>query len=197
MAACTSKHRQVCTHCGIRWKHFPKLFASFVCDFIFKNVFVPFQLTAGLPPQLEGWLCSVTPTHFQIPLKEEQTFKSVNIQSSFINVFLKITSDIVVAALSPHISSATVWLLKYLKKSGGQASGCRAARLDFCWWNWTWSLLLWCWLWGISILLNKASGSLFFYQQEAIICSVTWLGSNKGGGREVRRCLTISQSFYC
>lgn len=47
------------------------MFASFVCDFIFIHVFVRFQLTAGLPTQLEGWLCSVIPTYFEIPLKDE------------------------------------------------------------------------------------------------------------------------------
>lgn len=85
-------------------------------------LFVRFQLATGLPPQLEGLLWSVTPTYFEIPLKDEHTSKSANIQSSFINVFLKITSNIVVAALSPHISCATAWLLKYLKESDGQVS---------------------------------------------------------------------------
>lgn len=79
MAACTSKHRQVCTHCGIRWERFPKLFASYVHDFIFINVFVRFQITAGLPPQLEGLLFSVTPTYFEIPLKDETQISEYSI----------------------------------------------------------------------------------------------------------------------
>lgn len=127
----------------------------------------------------------------------------MNNQSSFINVFLKITSDIVVATLSPHISIATVWLLKYLKKSGVQALGCRAAWLDFCWWNWTWSPLLWCWLWGISILLNKASSSIFFLPSGGnyLQCNLTrkQQGERKGGEKvsdDFSEFLLLAYSSY-
>lgn len=186
MEACTSKHGQVCTHCGIRWGHFPNLFASFVCDFICTIPTGHGTSTAAWGIALECdshifWNTTQRRTHQQISEHSiffYQCFPQDNIQY---RCRRPLSTHIMRNGLAVEIPQGKWW------------PSIRAARLDFCWWNWTWSLLLWCWLWGISILLNKAGGSLFFLPTggKYLQCNMTrkQQGRRKGGEK-------VSDDFF-